>query len=100
MPNYKQCRLCSEKYVPVGDERICPKCEADIIRAVSMPTGSPVVAEEKKPEPPKVVEKKPAPTPEPKPAPVPEAPPKPEPVVVEAAAPSKQDEKEVKPPEE
>ena len=44
MPNYKDCRMCPEKFVPISDERICPNCEADIQRAVSMPTGQPVVA--------------------------------------------------------
>ncbi len=45
MPNYKQCRFCSNKYVPLRDERICPDCEKDVIRAVSMPTGEPVMVE-------------------------------------------------------
>lgn len=43
MPNYKDCRMCPDKFVPIGDERICPNCEADIQRAVSMPAGQPIV---------------------------------------------------------
>lgn len=43
MPNYKICRFCPNKYVPVSDEQICPDCEKAVVRAVSMPTGEPIV---------------------------------------------------------
>lgn len=48
MPNYKECRLCTSKYIPQRDERICSECEKDIIRAVSMPVGEPVILDAKK----------------------------------------------------
>lgn len=42
MPNYKLCRFCTEKFIQQTNERICSKCEKDVVRAVSMPTGEPV----------------------------------------------------------
>lgn len=43
MPNYKQCRFCSEKYVPLRDEIICPKCSGAVVYAVQMPVGEAIV---------------------------------------------------------
>lgn len=42
MPNYKLCRFCTKRFIPVKDERICIECQKDIQQAVSMPTGEPV----------------------------------------------------------
>ena len=39
MPNYKECRFCSEKYVPLRDEIICLKCGNAVVYAVQMPVG-------------------------------------------------------------
>lgn len=43
MPNYKQCRFCSKKYIPLRDERICADCSKDVVYAVQMPVGEPIV---------------------------------------------------------
>lgn len=43
MPNYKQCRFCTEKYVPVRNEVLCPKCSKAVVDAVQMPVGEPIV---------------------------------------------------------
>lgn len=34
MPNYKECRFCSTKFLPIADEMICPKCKAEVLNAV------------------------------------------------------------------
>ena len=84
MANYKYCRLCGSRYLPVSDERICSNCEADIVRAVSMPTGQPVILdaeEHEKPEVPKLAELPEIPLPAPEiiaEAPAPEPDPAPE----------------------
>ncbi len=45
MPNYKICRFCPEKYVPIADEKICPKCRAEIVNVLkSEALGEPIVA--------------------------------------------------------
>jgi len=45
MPNYKICRFCPEKFVPIADEKICPKCKDAILNAVkTAPFGEPILA--------------------------------------------------------
>lgn len=43
MPNYKQCRFCTEKYIPLRDEILCAKCSNAVVYAVQMPVGEPIV---------------------------------------------------------
>ena len=44
MPNYKICRFCPEKYVPIANEKLCPKCKEAVINAMKSETfGEPIL---------------------------------------------------------
>ena len=53
MPNYKECRFCSTKFVPEGKELICPGCRAEISKQslYDFHGGSPVIVEASVPDP-------------------------------------------------
>ena len=53
MPNYKECRFCSTKLLPEGDELICTGCRAEITKQNISDSygGSPVIVEATVPDP-------------------------------------------------